>query len=223
VTIRILVAEDSLLVREGIGRMIDRHDDMALMGAYGDLPSLLEAAEEHRPDVIVTDIRMPPSHTDEGIRAAIELRARRPEIGVVVVSQYASRSYVVRLLEGGASRRGYLLKERLSEVDQLPIAVRTVAMGGSVIDPVVVDALMGAQHGGGRSELMFLSDREREVLGEMAQGKSNAAIASSLYLGERAVEKHINSILSKLGLLEDRDMNRRVKAVLLYLAEQEHT
>jgi DNA-binding NarL/FixJ family response regulator len=219
VTIRVLLAEDNLLVREGIGRLLDRHGDLELIGACQDLDTLLEMVESDRPDVVVTDIRMPPTRTDEGIRAATSLRVTHPEIGVVVLSQYAAPAYAIKLLEGGAAGRSYLLKERVAELDQLPDAVRTVAKGGSVIDAAVVDGLVGSRQGGTRNDLERLTPREREVLAQMAQGKSNAAIADTLYLGNRAVEKHINSILGKLELLEDRDVNRRVKAVLMCLAE----
>jgi DNA-binding NarL/FixJ family response regulator len=168
--------------------------------------------------VVVTDIRMPPSGTDEGIQAAAKLRTDHPSVGVVVLSQYADPAYALALLADGSEGRAYLLKERVSEVDELLVAVREVAEGGSVIDPKVVESLV-ATKSGPRSELDRLTPRETEVLGEMAQGKSNAAIAATLVLSERAVEKHTNSIFSKLGLSEERDVNRRVKAVLLYLAE----
>ncbi len=189
-------------------------------GAAADLPGLLAAVDEDPPDVVVTDIRMPPSGTDEGIRAANAVRERHPEVGVVVLSQYANPDYALTLLEGGSSRRAYLLKERVGDVEELLAAIREVARGGSVVDPKVVDALVTATSRAVRSDLDRLTPRESEILGEMATGKSNAAIASSLVLSERAVEKHTNSIFSKLGLTEEPDVNRRVKAVLLFLAER---
>jgi DNA-binding NarL/FixJ family response regulator len=179
--------------------------------------SLIEA---EAPDVVITDIRMPPTGTDEGIRAAAHLRETSPSTGVVVLSQYDSPAYALALLEGGSNGRAYLLKERVSDVEQLLGAVREVAQGGSVIDPKIVDGLVAARTKAAKSDLQRLTPREREVLSEMAQGKSNAATAATLVLTERAVEKHINSIFSKLGLSEEKDVNRRVKAVLLYLSDQ---
>jgi DNA-binding NarL/FixJ family response regulator len=176
--------------------------------------------DEEPPDVVVTDIRMPPSGTDEGIRAANAVRERHPGVGVVVLSQYANPDYALALLEGGSARRAYLLKERVGDVEELLGAIREVARGGSVVDPKVVDALVTATSRAVKSDLDRLTPREGEILGEMATGKSNAAIAASLVLSERAVEKHTNSIFSKLGLTEEPDVNRRVKAVLLYLAER---
>jgi DNA-binding NarL/FixJ family response regulator len=172
------------------------------------------------PDVVVTDIRMPPTGTDEGIRAANELRGRYPDMGVVVLSQYSEPAYALQFLESGSKGRAYLLKERISDIGQLASAIREVARGGSVIDPEVVDKLVTARAKGSHSPLRALTPREVEVLGEMAQGKNNAAVAASLVLSERAVEKHINSIFFKLGLTEEPDVHRRVKAVLLFLASQ---
>jgi DNA-binding NarL/FixJ family response regulator len=162
---------------------------------------------------------MPPSKTDEGIQMAAQLRAERPGTGVVLLSQHADATFALRLLEGGAGGRAYLLKERVGDVGELTAAVRTVADGGSVIDPTVVEQLVAANQGPRKTPLSTLTPRELEVLGEMAQGKSNAAIAASLVLSERAIEKHTNSIFAKLALTEERDLNRRVKAVLLYLHE----
>ena len=191
---------------------------LELVAACGSLDELYEAVELHAPDVVVTDIRMPPTGTDEGIRAAAAFRSRQPELGVVVLSQYVSPQYAVALLDQGSAGRAYLLKDRVADVDDLVDAIRVVARGGSVIDPKVVDELVRARSQDGRSPLEQLTPREREVLAEMASGKSNAAIAGSLFLSERAVEKHINSMFSKLHLVEEVDANRRVKAVLLYLA-----
>ena len=171
--------------------------------------------------MVVTDIRMPPTGTDEGIRAADELRERHPDVGVVVLSQYAEPAYALEFLDGGSRGRAYLLKERVSDIGQLAAAIREVANGGSVIDPVVVDALVAARSRAADSPLRRLTPRETEILAEMAQGKNNAAVAASLVLSERAVEKHINSIFSKLALSAEPDVHRRVKAVLLFLAENE--
>ena len=220
VAIRVVLAEDNLLLREGVRRLMEREPDIDLVGVCEDFDSLLATAEETRPDVVVTDIRMPPTGTDEGIRAAAHLRETLPSTGVVVLSQYASPGYALALLEKGSERRAYLLKERVSEVEELLAAIHEVARGGSVIDPKVVESLVATRSRGASRELEHLTPRENEVLAEMAQGKSNGAIAAALVLSERAVEKHINSIFSKLGLSEERDLNRRVKAVLLYLTEK---
>ena len=216
--IRVVLAEDNVLLRDGVARLIDAQADLELAGLAADLPSLLALIEEQAPDVVITDIRMPPTGTDEGIQAAATLRADRPGTGVVVLSQYADPAYALALLADGSEGRAYLLKERVSEVDELLNAVREVAAGGSVIDPKVVESLVAGRRGPS-SDLERLTPRETEVLAEMAQGKSNAAIAATLVLSERAVEKHTNSIFSKLGLSEERDVNRRVKAVLLYLSD----
>ncbi len=217
--IRVVVAEDSLLVREGIARLLEAQDSIDVVALCGDYDELLASVDEHQPDVVLTDIRMPPTGTDEGIRAASVLRRTHPGIGVVVLSQYAEPAYALELLEGGSERRAYLLKERVSEPEQLVAAVREVADGGSVVDPKVVEALVASRDRGKESPLRFLTPREREVLDQIAQGKNNAAVASSLFLSERAVEKHINSLFAKIGLGETPDAHRRVKAVLLYLAD----
>jgi len=219
--IRIVVAEDSLLVREGIEKLLGTQDDVDIVALCADLPELLAAVEEHRPDAVLTDIRMPPDNADEGIVAASRLRELHPGIGVVVLSQYVEPSYAIQLFDGGANGRAYLLKERLSDVEQLVQALREVTNGGSVIDPLVVESLVDARSRTKHSPLEHLTPRELEVLSEIAQGKNNAAVASSLVLSERAVEKHINSLFSKLGLGEEPDVHRRVKAVLLYLADRD--
>jgi DNA-binding NarL/FixJ family response regulator len=217
--IRVVLAEDNYLLRTAVQQLIESQADLDLVAVCADLDSLLRAIEEHQPDVVLTDIRMPPTGTDEGLRAAATLRETSPQTGVVVLSQYAEPEYVLTLLEKGAARRAYLLKDRVSDVEQLVAAIREVARGGSVIDPVVVEALVAARSAQSNSPLAELTPREHQTLAEMAQGKSNAAIAQALFLTERAVEKHINSIFSKLGLSEERDTNRRVKAVLLFLGE----
>jgi DNA-binding NarL/FixJ family response regulator len=219
VTIRVVLAEDNTLLREGIARLLEREAGIELVGLAADRPEVEALLASAEPDVLVTDIRMPPTGTDEGIQIAAQLRVDRPEVGVVVLSQYADPAYALALLDGGSSGRAYLLKERVSEVDDLLAAIREVAAGGSVIDPKVVESLVSTNRSPS-SELDRLTPREREILGEMAQGKSNAAIASALVLSTRAVEKHTNSIFSKLGLSEEADVNRRVKAVLLFLADR---
>ena len=218
--IRIVLAEDNALLRAGMSKLIDAEPEFVLVGTAGDLPSLLAIVENTNPDVVVTDIRMPPTGTDEGIRAAAQLRADHPQIGVVVLSLYSNPTYALALLADGSSGRAYLLKERVSGVDDLLEAIREVAKGGSVIDAEVVDGLVRANARRPASDLELLTPRENEILAEMACGKSNAAIASTLVLSARAVEKHTNSIFSKLGLSEEKDLNRRVKAVLVYLAER---
>lgn len=218
--LRIVLAEDNLLVREGVEKLISSEDDLEVVASCADYDSLMATVAAERPDVVVTDIRMPPTGTDEGIRAANELRAAQPDLGVVVLSQYSDPSYALAFLETGSKGRAYLLKERVSDIGQLSQAIRDVARGGSVIDPEVVDALVAARSRSSDSPLKVLTPRETEILGEMAQGKNNAAVAGSLVLSERAVEKHINSIFSKLGLSQEADVHRRVKAVLLFLSAQ---
>ena len=218
--VRVALAEDHALVREGISRLIEAQDDFELVGVAGDLPSLVELVERDQVDVVVTDIRMPPTGQDEGIQAAAWMREHRPEVGVVVLSHFASPTYALALLEEGSAGRAYLLKERVAGADELAQAIRTVYQGGSVIDAMVVDDLVKSQTGKAKSDMAWLTVRETEIIAQMAQGKSNAGIATELGLSERAVEKHTNSIFSKLGLREERDVNRRVKAVLLYLSER---
>jgi DNA-binding NarL/FixJ family response regulator len=217
--IRIVLAEDHYLSREGLRRLLDSEEDLEVAAVCGDLESLLTTVEAERPDVVVTDIRMPPTETDEGIQAAARLRETSPDVGVVVLSHYASPAYVLALLEGGSARRGYLLKERVTEIEQLVDAIRAVADGGSVIDPKVVEELVAGNARGEESPLSELTPRERDVLREMAEGKNNAAIAASLVLTERSVEKVIHSIFAKLGLTWEAAVHKRVKAVILYLAE----
>ena len=217
--IRVVLAEDHVLLREGISRLVSATDDLELVGTAGDLPELLAVVEREHPDVVVTDIRMPPTGTDEGIQAAAWARQHHPSAGVVVLSQYVAPGYALALLEHGSAGRAYLLKERIGSVDELARAIRTVAGGGSVIDPMVVDELVRSRVQDSQPGLASLTPRELEILAEMAQGKSNSAIATALFVTERAVEKHTNSIFAKLGLSEERDVNRRVKAVLVYLSQ----
>jgi DNA-binding NarL/FixJ family response regulator len=220
VAIRLVLAEDNLLVREGVRQLLGTVAEIDLVAVCTDRDSLLEAAESQQPDAIVTDIRMPPGNTDEGIQVAAQLRRTSPKTGVVVLSQYSDAEYALKLFEQGAAGRAYLLKERVSDVTQLVAAIREVARGGSVVDPKIIEVLIAARERAAESPLRDLTPREREVLGEIAQGKNNAAIAADLFLTERAVEKHINAIFSKLGLSEEPDVHKRVRATVIYLAEQ---
>jgi DNA-binding NarL/FixJ family response regulator len=217
--IRLVLAEDHYLVREGVRRLLETQPDLEVVAVCGDLDSLLASVDAERPDVVVTDVRMPPGGTDEGIQAAARLRDTNPDIGVVVLSQYATPSYVLALLERGSAGRAYLLKERVRDVGELEAAIRAVAEGGSMIDPKVVEALVAENARSEESPLSQLTPRERDVLHAMAEGKNNAAIAGALFLTERSVEKVIHSIFLKLGLTWEKAVHKRVKAVILYLAE----
>jgi DNA-binding NarL/FixJ family response regulator len=218
VTTTIVLAEDSFIVREGVRMLLEEagYEILAVAETYDELVTCVDAAT---PDVVVTDIRMPPTRTDEGIRAARHIKAAHPEVGVVVLSQYVEPAYALGLLEGGSAGLAYLLKERVADMAQLEGAIRSVRTGGSMIDPKVVDALVDARLKRKESKLHRLSPRESEVVAELATGKSNAAIAAALCLSEGAVEKHINSIFTKLDLMPERTTNRRVLAVMMYLAE----
>jgi DNA-binding NarL/FixJ family response regulator len=220
VALRVVFAEDNYLVREGTAALLDAVEDLELVASVSDLDSLLAAVEEYRPDAVLTDIRMPPTHSTEGIEAAKQIRAQHPEIGVVVLSQYAEEDYAYELLKEGAAGLGYLLKERVADLEELVRAIVEVSRGGSVLDPKVVEGLVTRKERLAHSPLGQLTEREREVLEQMAQGKNNAAIAKSLFLTERAVEKHINSLFHKLGLTEEADVHRRVMAVLAFLREE---
>ncbi|MEX2627348.1 MAG: response regulator transcription factor [Ilumatobacteraceae bacterium] len=216
----IVVAEDSLLIREGLRTLFDHDPDVNLLATVGSLPELLAAVEAFDPAVVLTDIRMPPTGYDEGVRAAEELARTRPGIGVVVLSQFLESEFALRVFDGGAGGRAYLLKERLGDLDQLHRAIAAVANGETVLDPTVVDALIEGRRRKASSVLDRLSPRELQVLELMAGGSSNSAIAVELVLSERAVEKHISSILQKLDLAaDDGDVHRRVRAVLVYLSE----
>jgi DNA-binding NarL/FixJ family response regulator len=219
--IRVVLAEDHLIVREGVRRLLETQSEVEVAGACGDLDSLVAAVDAEEPDVVVTDIRMPPGNADEGIQAAERFRETHPDMGVVVLSQYATPGYALALLEGGSAGRSYLLKERVQDVEQLVSAIQTVSEGGSVIDPKVVEALVAENARGEESRLNQLTPRERDVLREMAAGKSNAAIGESLFLAERSVEKVIHSIFLKLGLSWESSVHKRVKAVILYLGESD--
>jgi DNA-binding NarL/FixJ family response regulator len=219
--IRLVVGDDEYLIREALQKILANVSNVDVVRFCTDADSLLAAVQEEEPDAVLTDIRMPPTHTDEGIRVAQTLRASHPSIGVVVLSQFADSDYALALLDAGSAGRAYLLKERVSEPAELIAAIKAVVEGGSVIDPKVVEVLVRARSFGAQSPLASLTPREREVLAELAQGKSNAAIASSLVLTKRAVEKHINSIFLKLELPSPDDVSRRVKAALLFLASGE--
>jgi len=219
--IRIALGEDSLIVREGVRQLLAIDPDVEIVAAVADADSLRDACDRHQPDVVLTDIRMPPTNTDEGIRLAGELRDRHPSIGVVVLSQFADPLYALDLLDRGSDGRAYLLKERVHNRAELMAAIRAVAEGGSLIDPKIVESLVAARSRAERSPLNELTAREREVLSEIAQGRSNTAIAESLFLTKRAVEKHINSIFLKLGLADAEDVSKRVKAALLFLSDAE--
>lgn len=215
--VSIVIAEDAFIVREGI-RLLLEEAGYELLAAVENYDELLEAVETHHPDVVITDIRMPPTRTDEGVRAARDIRDRHPGTGVVVLSQYAEPEYATTLFEAGADGLAYLLKERLGDLDQFEHAIEEVLNGRSVVDPRVVDALIEGRTKP-KSPLERLTERESQVLSEVARGKTNSAIADTLFLSERAIEKHINSIFTKLDLLPEKETNRRVSAVLLFLAE----
>jgi DNA-binding NarL/FixJ family response regulator len=213
--VRVVVADDALLLREGLARLLTEAG-FDVVGTAGDADELLALVEEQQPDVAIVDIRMPPTHTNEGLHAAREIRARWPKVGIIVLSQYLQPSYAFELLESGAEGIGYLLKDRVSDLDELSASVRRVAEGGSVLDPSVVARLVDRPRGDD-DPLHALSDREREVLSLMAEGKSNKAIGESLWISEHTVEKHVNSIFAKLRLPRSPDDHRRVLAVLSYL------
>jgi DNA-binding NarL/FixJ family response regulator len=217
--IRVVIADDSALIRDGVAAMLASRQDVELVGAGSDGEELEELIASARPDVVVTDLRMPPSGGREGIRIATRLRRSDPGIGVVVLSQYVEPEFAIELMNEGSSGRAYLLKDRVADAGELVRAIHAVADGGSVVDPTVVEALIEAQQRKRDSPLSELTDREREVLSVIAEGRSNAAIADSLVLTKRAVEKHVNSIFAKLGLTEAADVSRRVKAALMFLAD----
>ncbi len=216
-TLRVVVADDNVFIRNGIAAMIDAIDDIELVAECSDLPELRSAVADHEPDLVVTDIQMPPTLTDEGIVAAIEIRAERDGVGVLVLSQYVEPEYVIALFDEGSDGLGYLLKERVADLDEFERAIRSVASGQSAVDPKVVEVLVSSRSQR-PSEIDQLTPRETEVLGLIAEGLNNAAIADRLVLGDKAVAKHINGIFSKLGLGEEDEIHRRVKAVLLWLS-----
>ncbi|MGE2732511.1 response regulator [Mycolicibacterium vaccae] len=213
--ISIVVAEDCLLVRDSVARALSTAPDTTVVGVAEDYDSAADLVATHRPTILVTDVRMPPTSTDEGIRLANWLRTAHPDVGVIVLSQYVDQTYASALLQGGSAGRGYLLKERVAHFDELGDAVRQVAGGGTVLDPLVVEALLAQPRQA--AALSRLTPREREVLNELATGFSNRTVAQRLVLTQRAVEKHINSIFAKLELTVDDSVDRRVKAVLMFL------
>jgi DNA-binding NarL/FixJ family response regulator len=215
--LRVVFADDNYLVRQGTAALLATSSEVDLVEAVADPPALLAAVNQHKPDAVLTDIRMPPTFTTEGIDAAKQIRARHPGTGVVVLSQYVEEDYAFELLADGVSGLGYLLKERVSEIDELVRALHEVARGGSALDPRVVEGLLARSSAQTSSPLLGLTDRESEVLQQMATGLSNAAIAKTLYMSERAVEKHITAVFQKLGLSEEGEVNRRVSAVLAFL------
>jgi DNA-binding NarL/FixJ family response regulator len=218
--IRVVIAEDSYVIREFLTATLSAAPEVDLVAVCTNGKELQTAIGTWDPDVVLTDIRMPPSGAEEGVRIAAGLRDTRPDVGVVVLSQYAEPAYALSLLEGGTGGRAYLLKERIRNKEQLLDAIQAVARGGSVIDPIIVDVLIEARSRAAKSQLSQLTSRERELLAEIAAGKSNTAIAESLVLTKRAVEKHVNSIFSKLNLPETQDVSRRVKATLIFLSEE---
>jgi DNA-binding NarL/FixJ family response regulator len=215
---RVVIAEDHYLVREGTRRLLESSEDVQVVAAVGDGDALVEAVERLSPDAAVVDIRMPPTHKKEGIEAALRIRRDHPDIGILVLSQHADSLYAFELFQAGTAGLAYLLKDRVGDLEELIRALRAVTAGDSVIDPVVVEGLLARRSRLSNSEVRWLTDREKEVLREMAQGKSNAAIADALFVSQSAVEKHINSIFAKLSLSPgDADVHRRVSAVLAYL------
>jgi DNA-binding NarL/FixJ family response regulator len=224
VALRIALAEDNYIVREGLEQLLGGDEEIEVLASCADMPSLLAAVEADPPDVVLTDIRMPPDGDDAGIQIASRLRETHPRIGVVVLSQYSEPGFVLRLLDSGSEGRAYLLKERVADRSELTRAIRAVAEEGSVIDPKIVEVLVQARARAANSPLAEMTPRELDVLGAVAEGKSNAAIADELVLSKRAIEKHINAIFLKLGLTYSPDaeqISKRVRAALIFLAESE--
>jgi DNA-binding NarL/FixJ family response regulator len=218
--LRVVIADDSFLLREALTELLQAAPEVEIVAVVEDVPGLRAAVEQEQPDVVLSDIRMPPFDGGEGIRFAAELRETHPHIGVVILSQYADAEFAIALLDGGSDRRAYILKERIGNRTDLVAAITAVADGGSVVDPRIVDELIAARSRLADSPLSDLTSREREVLAELAGGKSNSAIADSLFLTKRAVEKHINAIFMKLGLRGSEDVSSRVTAALIFLAEE---
>jgi DNA-binding NarL/FixJ family response regulator len=216
-TLRVVFADDNYLIRVAVSALLNQGDEIELITAVGDADALLRAVAEHRPDAVLTDIRMPPTHTTEGIEAAKRIRADCPNTGVVVLSQFADDDYAFELLENGVGGLGYLLKERVADREELIRALQEVARGGSALDPKVIEVLLARKAHEEPSALLGLSDAELEVLQQMATGRNNHTIAQTLYMSDRAVEKHIGSIFQKLGIIEEKEMNRRIMAVLAFL------
>lgn len=219
--IRVAIADDSLLIREGLRQILALEPLIEVVGMYGDAPSLLAAIDEISADVVLTDLRMPPTLTDEGMQIAERLRRTHPQVGVVLLSQHESSQYAAQLVSDGSSGRGYLLKDRIHDMDQLLATVRAVANGDCCIDPILIDGILGRQRKKSNSVIGLLTPRQCEIIALIASGKSNLAISEELSLTQRAVEKHVNEIFSRLGLATDETINRRVRATLLYLSAKE--
>jgi DNA-binding NarL/FixJ family response regulator len=219
-TIRVVIADDAYVIREGLAATLSREPDIELVGSCSDGNELNKAIAAEHPDVVITDVRMPPGGDGEGIRIASRLRESDPNVGVIVLTHYIESAYAVALMQGGSSGRAYLLKDRIRDRAELVSDIRAVAAHGSVLDPWVIEALIEGLTKEADSKLAALTSREREILAEIAEGKSNAAIAESLVLTKRAVEKHVNSIFAKLDLPEPGSVSRRVKAALLFLADE---
>ncbi len=222
-TVRMVLAEDNLLVREGLVALLGREPSIDVVAVATDLPELIAAVDEVSPDLVLTDIRMPPSHSDEGVQAATELRLTHPDVGVLVVSQFVEPAYALAVLDQGSRGRGYALKDRVDDLDYLLRAIEAVRSGGSFIDQDVIDVLISARSRVMGSPIANLTERELEVLAEIAHGRTNAGVATELAISEHAVEKHTGAIFAKLGLTGEVQVNRRVKAVLLYLAGVKET
>jgi DNA-binding NarL/FixJ family response regulator len=218
---RVLLADDSLLIRSGIEGLLEGEESVTLVGSASSLPELIAEVHRVQPDLVITDVRMPPTMADEGIQAACQLRQSHPDVGVLVLSQVSDPSFLRRLLEGGSGRRGYLLKDNLATPGELVTAIDLINRGGSFIDPTLVDLLLSQQSQRPQSPVELLTEREREILAAIATGRSNQAIGDQLFVSHRAVEKHINSIFAKLGLFDDPVINRRVQAVLMFLQTPE--
>ena len=219
--IRVVIADDAHVIREGLAATLSTAPDIELVGICSDGNELSAAIAAQHPDVVITDLRMPPGGDNEGIRIASRLRKTDPDVGIIVLSQYVESAYAVALMEDGASGCAYLLKDRIHDREELLSGIRAVAARGSVLDPCVIEALIEGRAREANSPLAVLTPREREILAEIAEGKSNAAIAHSFVLTKRAVEKHVNSIFAKLDLPGPETVSRRVKVALLFLAEQE--
>jgi DNA-binding NarL/FixJ family response regulator len=216
-----MIADDSYLIREGLQQVLGFAPELEVVGAFADMPALLAAVDAAPPDVVVSDIRMPPTQTDEGIRIAERLRRTHPKLGVVVLSQHGSATYAAQLLDCGSAGRGYLLKDRIHDLDHLVSTIKAVAAGECRIDPRLVDELVASRRSRKRSPLAELTPRQREILADIAAGKSNLAIASERCLTQRAVEKHVSEIFGRLGLGSDESISRRVHATLLYLSQRD--
>jgi DNA-binding NarL/FixJ family response regulator len=218
--LRVVIADDSYLIREGLRQILGFDAGIQIVGLYHDAPSLLAAMDRDAPDVVITDLRMPPTQTDEGMQIAAQLRHTHPKVGVVLLSQHESASYAAELLESGSAGRGYLLKDRIHDLDHIISTIKAVARGECRVDARLVDQLVSRRRGQQPTVLELLTPRQCEILKDMAEGKSNLAISEERGLTQRAVEKHVSEIFSRLGLSTDETISRRVHATLLYLAQR---